>query len=71
MADTTTSQTAGPLQFPESGAAGYCDPVTGLCGVPAADPELRGAPEATALPDHAENAMPGVPPHPGLTRPVA
>jgi hypothetical protein len=58
MAETTTSQTAGPLQFLESGAVGYCDPVTGLCVLPAAEPELRGDPETTALPDHAENAVP-------------
>lgn len=42
MADTTTSQTAAPLQFLDSGAAGYCDPDTGLCVLPAAGPELRG-----------------------------
>jgi len=53
MADTTTEQTAGPLQLLESGAAGYCDPVTGLCVLPAAVPELRGDPETTT-PGHAE-----------------
>ena len=58
MADTTTSQKAGPLQLLESGAAGYCDPVTGLCVLPAADPESRGDPETTTLPDHADNAEP-------------
>jgi hypothetical protein len=63
MADTTTRQTAGPLQLPESGAAGYCDPVTGLCVLPAAAPELRGDPEATALPGHAEKVVaPGLRP---------
>jgi hypothetical protein len=65
MTDTTTQQTAGPLQFLESGAAGYCDPVTGLCVLPAAVPELRGAPETTTLPDHEEKAV-----VPGL-RPIA
>jgi len=45
MPDTTTPQTAGPLQLLESEAAGYCDPVTGLCVLPAALPELRGDPE--------------------------
>lgn len=47
MADTTTQQTAGPLQLIESGAAGYCDPATGLCVLPAAVPELPGDPETT------------------------
>jgi hypothetical protein len=58
MAETTASQTAGPLQLLESGAFGYCDPVTGLCVLPAAVPELRGDPETTTLPGHAENAVP-------------
>jgi hypothetical protein len=56
MAETTASQPAGPLRLLESGAAGYCDPVTGLCVLPAAVPELRGDPETTTLPDHAEKA---------------
>lgn len=59
MAEATTSQTAGPLRLIESGAAGYCDPVTGLCVLPAADPEPRGAPDTTPLPDHEENVVPG------------
>jgi len=59
MAETPTSQTAGPLQLLESGAIGYCDPVTGLCVLPAADPELRADPETTILPDQAENVEPG------------
>jgi hypothetical protein len=58
MAETTTSQMAGPLQLLESGSAGYCDPVTGQCVLPAGDPELRGDPETTTLPDPAENAGP-------------
>ena len=47
MAEATTSQTAGPLRLIESGAVGYCDPVTGLCVLPAADPEPRGDPDTT------------------------
>jgi hypothetical protein len=65
MAEPTAQRTAGPLQFLESGAAGYCDPVTGLCALPAALPELRGDPETTTLPGHAEKVV-----VPGL-RPVA
>lgn len=57
MAETTPSQTAGPLQLLESGPAGYCDPVTGLCVLPAAVPELRGDPEAMTLPGHAEKVV--------------
>lgn len=57
MAETTPGQTSGPLQLLESGAAGYCDPVTGLCVLPAAVPELRGDPEATTLPCHAEKGL--------------
>lgn len=57
MAETTTSRTAAPLQLLESGAVGYCDPVTGLCVLPAAVPELHGDPETTTLPDHAENVV--------------
>ena len=56
MAETTASRPAGPRQLLESGAVGYCDPVTGLCVLPAAAPELRGDPETTPLPDHAEKA---------------
>ena len=63
MAEPTTQQTAGPLQLLESGAAGYGDPVTGLCVLPAALPELRGDPENTTLPGHAEKAAaPGLSP---------
>jgi hypothetical protein len=62
MAEATTSQTAGPLRLIESGAAGYCDPVTGLCVLPAADPEPRGDPDTTPLPDHEENVVPGFSP---------
>jgi hypothetical protein len=65
MAEPTTPQTAGPLQLLESRAAGYCDPVTGLCVLPAALPELRGDPETTTLPGHTEKVV-----VPGL-RPVA
>jgi len=51
MAEPTTKQTAGPLQLLESGAAGYCDPVTGLCMLPASQlPELRNAPDTTTDP---------------------
>jgi len=60
MAEPTAQPTAGPLQFLESGAAGYCDPATGACVLPAALPELRADPEATALPGPAENVV--VPP---------
>jgi hypothetical protein len=63
MADTTTQQTAGPLQLLESGAAGYCDPVTGLCVLPAALPEVRADPDTTTLPGHAEKVVvPGLHP---------
>jgi hypothetical protein len=57
MAETTASQTAGPLQLLESGAVGYCDPVTGLCVLPAAVPELHGDLETTTLPDHAKKVV--------------
>jgi hypothetical protein len=65
MTEPTTQQTAGPLRLFKSGAAGYCDPVTGLCMLPTALPELRGDPETTTLPGHEEKAV-----LPGL-RPVA
>jgi hypothetical protein len=57
VAETTTRQTAGPLQLLESGTAGYCDPVSGLCSLPAAVPELHGDPETAILPDHAEKVI--------------
>lgn len=72
MAEATPSQTAGPLQLLESGAAGYCDPVTGLCVLPESVPELRGNPEATPLPDHAEKVVaPGLRPIGDSPRPVS
>ncbi|HJP77019.1 MAG TPA: hypothetical protein VJ914_22305 [Pseudonocardiaceae bacterium] len=54
MADTMPSRPARPLQFLEPGAAGYCDPVTGLWVLRAAVPELRGDPEARTFPGPAE-----------------
>jgi hypothetical protein len=65
MPEPETQQTAGPLQLLESGAAGYCDPATGMCTLPAAHPELNGDPETTPLPGHTEKVV-----VPGL-RPVA
>jgi hypothetical protein len=39
-ADEATAEPAtGPLRLLGSATAGYCDPVTGLCVLPAADPE--------------------------------
>lgn len=55
MTDTTTRQTAEPLQLLESGIAGYCDPLTGMCVLPAAVPESHGDPETTT--GHEETAV--------------